>query len=519
MRMRYAYLVVGAGSAGATLAGRLSDDPTCAVLLVEAGPDYRSADAPPEVRLANTLLIFKPENAALWWSGIKARHTTAQPLAPGYQRGRGVGGSSAINAMAAIRGLPEDYDGWAADGCRGWAWEDVLPAFIRLEDDHDFGDAPYHGRAGPIPIARTPRAAWGPLSEAVGAAALALGYGWADDHNRPDATGVSPFALNGRDGVRVSTSDAYLEPARQRTNLTILGDTLVDRVVFAGRRAIGVRARTPQGWTELEADEILLCAGTIHSPAILMRSGVGPADHLQALGIPVVHAAPAVGRNLSDHAAVDLTVPLRPEGQVASRQDRHINCCVRYSSGLVGAGRNDMMLIPWNLDGSDRDRGMITLSQFQTLSRGTLSLESPDPAADPLLDLCLLSDDRDLVRMRDGVKRLAQIARHPTVRRLTQAHALESSLEPLHLEATDEAIDEWLMATCGTTGHPCGTCRMGAPDSARAVVDPAGRVIGVEGLRIADAAIMPEVPRANNHLSCVMVGEHLAAILRAERSG
>jgi choline dehydrogenase len=418
--------------------------------------------------------------------------------------------------MAAIRGLPEDYDRWAADGCRGWAWDDVLPAFMRLEDDLDFGDAPYHGRGGPIPISRVPRAAWGPLSEVVGVAALELGYGWADDHNRPDTTGVSPFAINGRDGVRVSTSDAYLEPARQRPNLTIMGATLVDRVLFSGQRATGIRARTQQGWTELEADEIVLCAGAIYSPAILMRSGVGPADHLQALGIPIVYDVPTVGHNLSDHAAVDLCVDLKPEGRVASPQDRHVNCCVRYSSGLAGAGLNDMIIIPWNLDGSDRGRGTITLSQFRTFSRGTLRLESPAPEADPVLDLRLLSDDRDLVRMRDGVKRLAQLARHPAVSRLAEAVSFESSQEPLGLEASDEEIDTWLMTNCATTGHPCGTCRMGARDSARAVVDPACRVIGVEGLRIADAAIMPEVPRANNHLSCVMVAEHLAAMLRAE---
>jgi 5-(hydroxymethyl)furfural/furfural oxidase len=188
-----------------------------------------------------------------------------------------VGGSSAINTLAAIRGMPEDFDLWEQRGCTGWSFAQVLPAFIRLEDDLDFGDHPYHGRGGPIPVYRPPLETWEPLHGALRDAAPDLGYGWVDDHNALEGTGVSPWAMNMRNGRRVSTNDAYLEPARERPTLTIVGDALVDRVEFLGSRVTGVRVRTGSGGTVVHRRTVVLCAGAIHSPAILMRSGIGPA--------------------------------------------------------------------------------------------------------------------------------------------------------------------------------------------------------------------------------------------------
>jgi choline dehydrogenase len=482
------------------------------VLLVEAGPDYLSSEAPQELRFPNSLLIFKPENSSFWSPKIKARFTTAQQTSPGYIRGRGVGGSSAINGMVAIRGMADDYDGWAENGCVGWSWRDVLGSFIRLEADLDYGGEPYHGRGGPLPIYRIPVEKWGPLSQAVREASLDLGYGWADDHNAPDTTGLSPFAINGRNGVRVSTADAYLEPARKRQNLVILGNTLVNRIVFDGRKARGISAYTSQGTQNFESKEVILCAGAVHSPAILMRSGIGPSDQLRALGIQTVYDAFAVGRNLGDHPGIDLHVQLKPEARVADPRNRHVDCCIRYSSGISGAGKNDMILAPWNV-GEDAASGTLMLSEFEALSRGFLHLESASPEVDPVLDFRMLSERSDMLRMRNGMRRLLELAHHQAVGRTAERMYFDSTRKNLSVEPTDEEIDAWLMASCDTAGHPSGTCRMGNPNDPRSVVDPECRVVGLDGIRVCDASIMPSPPRANNHLSCVMIGEHLAAKL------
>jgi 5-(hydroxymethyl)furfural/furfural oxidase len=217
-------------------------------------------------------------------------------------------------------------------GCRGWAFTDVLPSFTRLEDDLDFGDQPYHGRGGPIPVSRAPLDPWSPLHLALRDAALTLGYGSADDHNAPEGTGGSPFAMNARHEQRVSTNDAYLEPARARPNLTIVGAALGDHVELDGHRACGVRVLRGAGWQVLAGRAVILCAGAIHSPAVLLRSGIGPADDLRRLGVaPLVHA-PGVGQNLGAHPRIALRLQLRPGAQAASRYARQSMCLVRDSS-------------------------------------------------------------------------------------------------------------------------------------------------------------------------------------------
>jgi 5-(hydroxymethyl)furfural/furfural oxidase len=486
-------LVVGAGSSGAALAGRLAAAGV-EVVLVEAGPAVLGDEVPAGLRSPNPNRALEAEEHT--WPSLRARRTAAQEPYR-YWRGRGLGGTSSVNGQLAIRPGPEAFDAWPL----GWRWADVLPYFIRLEDDVDFGDEPYHGRGGPIPIRRAPLDSWEPVDLALRAAALDAGHPACADHNSPGGTGVSPFAANLRGGRRVSTADAYLHGAP--ANLTIVPDTLVDRVQLAGGRATGVIAADGQ---VIEADRVVIAAGAIHSPAILQRSGIGPADAvLRPLGIDVVADLP-VGATLMEHPIAYCVLRLSDAARASSIDARYTNVTVRCSSGLADGGRNDLMLIGNNLVGAGepgRGIGIVGVALEASRSTGRVCITTGDPTVDPDVELGMLDDADDLARLRHGIRRVFELLQHDALQSIA-VHVSAGRSTALDAFDDDDALDEWLIAECIEGNHAAASCPMGE------VLDRHCQVFGVDDLFVVDASAFPTIPPANPHLTAVMLGEAMA---------
>ena len=518
------YVIVGAGSAGCVLANRLSEEPSARVLLLEAGGRDRHPNIKIPAAFANQF------HTRLDWDYA----TEPEPAVDGRSlfvpRGKALGGSSSMNAMLYVRGRPLDYDLWEKQGAVGWGWDDVLPYFIRSEDNAR-GASEFHGSGGELRVSdqRSPR----PLDRRLLEASAAAGIPRIDDYNGPEQDGVSMFQVTQKGGKRWSAADAFLRPALERPNLEVRTGVTVLGLELDGKRAVGVRYRGGRGGERSAhaASEVILAAGAIGSPQILLLSGIGPADHLRDVGIEPRHDLPGVGRNLQDHPFVSMLWEVS-EGPTMYGADRPRNLAewllrrsgpltstvaevvafVRTRAGLPAADIQFHMGAAYFEDHGqeefDGDAMTIAPVLVSPQARGDVWLRSADPTAKPRILTRSLSEPDDVASLVSGMEVAREIASEPSL-----AEVVTRELKPGPDADDRDALEADLRRRLMLLYHPVGTCRMSDRDDA-AVVDSELRLHGIERLRVADASVMPVIPGGNTNAPTIMVAEKAADLIR-----
>jgi len=563
----YDKIIVGGGSAGSVLAHRLSAKSANKVLLCEAGQDTPPGNEPPEIRDSYSgMAYFDPR---FHWTELKVTtqvvsHNNPEEDRPPlrkYEQARVLGGGSSINGQLANRGAPTDYEEWEARGAAGWSWKDVLPYFKKVERDLDF-DGPFHGKDGRIPVRRIPQEHWTRHAQAVAEACRLAGYTFLPDQNGEFAEGYFPVTHSNHAEQRVSAAMGYLDSeTRRRANLTISTDTQVNELIFEGTRCVGVKAQVDGRVEEFRGREVVLSCGAIHSPAHLLRAGIGPVGHLKEMGIPIVMGLEGVGQRLMDHPSIALSSFIRPGARMNEHTRRHVQVALRYSSELPGVPRGDMFVAvlsksAWHAVGA-QIASLLTFVNKTYSETGQVKLASRDPRMEPIVQFNLLSDRRDLDRLMSGFRKMAALQMSAPLRAVTDkpfpasysdrvrkigvvnaknkiltaiAAALMDGPSALRhyiidtfvvegftfdeVMSDEEALEAFVRKAAIGVWHASCSCRMGLPDDPMAVVDTQGRVKGVQGLRVVDASIFPVVPCANTNFPTLMAAEKIAEAMQ-----
>ncbi len=525
--MKYNVVIVGGGAAGSVLAGRLAANTQTSVLLLEAGPDYPDpANIPDEIRYGHTRFAEAPDSRHNW--ALRGTITEEQGEIHVAQ-GKVIGGGSSINGQAMQRGFPEDFDSWAALGNDEWSYEKVLPYFRKSERDLDIQDNYCHGSNGPMPVRRRQSGPWPAIQQAFHDACTKAGFGTTNDTNGLHPAGIGVPPSNNLNGVRMSTAMTHLNPVRHHLNLTVRGEVFVRKIVIEDGRAVGVKAESGGKVFDIEADRVILSAGAIRSPHLLMLSGIGPLDQLQRFGIPTVCHLPGVGQNLWNHLSAQITFKVKNGISLATHADS-----VHFSLHYTAQGSsaiNDMVLrtSPVVDERTERVPGVRTRylngdvppEQVARISctlglpdgAGYVELASADPSVQPSFNYRYLQHPNDIRRVRDGVRLAARLLESDAYKDVVdyRIHPTDEIL------ANDDALDLWIRQTAGTARHVSGTCRMGPVTDPMAVVDQYCRVKGIQGLWVTDASVMPRIPRSGGaHATVIMIAERVVDWIAAD---